>query len=46
MLLLLLLLRRTFAALLRSLPVTIPIAISTALRLAGAFRPRSALWWW
>ena len=45
-LLLLGLLLRTFAALARSLPVAIPIALATALRLAAAFGTRSTLCRW
>jgi 6-pyruvoyltetrahydropterin/6-carboxytetrahydropterin synthase len=40
------LLLRTFAALTRSLPVAIPIALATALRLAAAFGARSTLCRW
>jgi 6-pyruvoyltetrahydropterin/6-carboxytetrahydropterin synthase len=43
---LLLLLLRTFAALARALPITVPIALATAFRLAAAFGARSALLRW
>jgi 6-pyruvoyltetrahydropterin/6-carboxytetrahydropterin synthase len=44
--LLLLLLLRTFAALARALPITVAIALATALRLAAAFGARSTLLRW